>query len=433
MRRGTMKAAFLAGAVAFSIPGGAQGQTADEDSVARRARPDFDPIGIELDEMLGVIGLVSKETIRQKSSPLSSFVVLPTFGITGTYESNIFLSNANAVADKRVTYNPGIAIQSDWSSHSFALAGSANVARYDENTKENFEDFQVQASGSLDIRDNKSLKLVAGYAQRHQERNAEDDPGQAFDPIVYTARFVDGTAEYNADAVLLRFRAQTETQDYRDAQGLDNSVKNLTIVNLTARAGYEFTPGTTIFVEPKADFRSFERKRDTAGLLQDNYAMGGLVGVTWDLTGVTFAEFGIGLSRRSYDEPTFKTATNLDFSGRLVWNVTDLLTLSSNLNRTTAESSTVGESGVLTTVFTNRLDYEFLDNIIVTAGAGLTDSDNQQTARRDRTYDFDAGVTYLVNENWSAKLSVKESRRSSSLATKDYDSLVAGLTLTAKL
>ena len=29
--------------------------------------------------------------------------------------------------------------------------------------------------------------------------DAEDDPGQGFDPVVYTAQFLDATGEYNAD------------------------------------------------------------------------------------------------------------------------------------------------------------------------------------------------------------------------------------------
>lgn len=434
MPRGVLKAVLLAGAVALAIPpGGAYAQTAEEDSVTRRARPDFDPIGIELDEMLGIIGLVSAKTIEQKSSPLSSFVVLPSFGVSAEYESNIFLSDSDTVADKRLTYSPGLTIQSDWASHSFALSGTASVGRYQDNPKEDFEDYQIQASGMIEVRDNTKLNLVGGFAQRHLKRNAEDDPGRAFAPIVSENLFLDVNGEYNADALLLRLGAKIENQDYLNSQGLDNDERDVTIVNLMARVGYEFTPGTTIFVEPRADFRSFDRKRDAGGFLQDNSGMGALFGVTWDITGVTFAEFGIGFSRRTYDEPTFASPTNLDFSGRVIWNMTDLLTFSSRLDRSTGESTTVGESGVLTTNFVNRLDYEFLDNIVLTAGLALTQSDNQELDRRDSSYTADLGASYLVNQNWTARLYLEQSHRSSTIRTKDYDNFVAGVTLTARL
>ena len=434
MRRGPLKTAALAAAALVAAWGGAaSAQTAEEDSVARRSRPDFDPIGIELDEMLGVIGLVGKKEIEQKSSPLSSFVVFPSFGVTTDYVSNLFLAPNGAVSDKRITYTPALSIQSDWGRHSFALVGNANIGRHVETSKEDFEDWQVQANGTLEIHDDKKVSMVAGFARRHSRRNAEDDPGQQFSPIVSENLFFDGNGEYNADAVLLRFRAQVENQDYLNSPGLNNDARDVTIVNLVFRAGYEFVPGTTFFIEPRADFRMFAKKTDAAGLKQDNQGMGALAGITWDLTGVTFAEFGVGFTRRSYDEPSFNSPTNLDFSGKLIWNVTDLLTLTGNLSRATAESTTAGESGVLTTSLDSRLDYEFLDNIIITAGGSVTQSNNQESSRRDKEYSFDTGVTYLVNEYWLARLAVTRSMRRSNAVDKDYDNLSAGFTLTARL
>ncbi len=426
-------AAFVAAAALAGLPAAALAQTAEEDSVARRARPDFDPIGIELDEMLGVIGLVSKKEVEQKSSPLSSFLVFPTFGIKADYESNLFLAADGEVTDTRITYSPGVSIQSDWGRHSFAIVANANIGRHQETAREDFEDWQFQTSGTVEIHDNKKVSMSAGFARRHQGRNAEDDPGQSFEPVVSENLFFDGNAEYNADAVLLRFRVQAEDQDFLDSPGLDNDTRDLRVVNLTMRAGYEFAPGTTLFIEPKADFRMFAQERDSAGLLQNNQSMGAIAGITWDLTGVTFAEFGIGFTRRSYDEPSFESPTNLDFSGRLVWNVTDLLTLSSKLSRATAESTTAGESGVLTTVLTNRIEYEFLDNVVLDAGFAYTMANNQQSSRRDREYSLDAGVTYHVNEHWLARLSVSRAARDSTITSKDYDSLSAGISLTARL
>jgi hypothetical protein len=433
VRRAPRTSAAIVAAALVGWSSAAAAQTAEENSVARRARPDFDPIGIELDEMLGVIGLVGEKEIAQKSSALSSFVVFPSFGITADYVSNLFLASSGEVTDKRFTYSPGLSIQSDWGRHSFALVGNASLGRHQKTQKEDFEDWQAQASGTIEVHDDKKVSMAAGFARRHSPRSAEDDPGQAFEPIVSENLFFDGSAEYNADAVLLRFRAQVEDQDYLNSPGLNNDARDVTVVNLVFRAGYEFAPGTTFFVEPHTDFRMFALKTDSSGLKQDNQGMGVLAGITWDLTGVTFAELGVGFSRRSYDEPSFSSPTNLDFSGRLVWNITDLLTLSGKLNRTTQESTTAGESGVLTTSLTNRLDYEFLDNIIVTAGSAITLSDNQQGSRSDRDYAFDGGVTYLANENWVAKLSVVRSMRRSNIEGRDYDNLTAGFTLTARM
>lgn len=408
-------------------------QTAKEDSVGSRARPDFDAIGIELDELLGVIGLVSDKTIEQKSSPLSSFVVKPSFGVTGVYESNIFLTENNAVGDRRVEYAPGLTIQSDWGRHSFALTGTATLGRYVERINEDFEDYQVQLSGRLDIHDNKKLNLVAGFAQRHQERNEEDDPGQGFEPVVSFNNFADLAFEYSADAFLVRYKFDFEHRDFKDSGTLDNDVRDQTVIETSLRLGYEFTPGTTIFIEPNADFRIFNQSRDSAGLLQDNYAFGQLAGVTWDVTGVTFLEVAAGISYREYDDPSFTSEFNFDYSLKAIWNATDVITVTAELARSFSDSATAGESGSLDDSGILSVDYEFLDNVILSTGMTVSLTTTDRSGREDISFDPTFGVRYLVNENWSAKLDLGYSRRYSNFAGESYSNFSAGFGLVGQL
>ena len=418
---------------AVLLPLAVAAQTAKEDSVQSRARPDFDPIGIELDELLGVVGLVSAKTIEQKSSPLSSFVVKPSFGVTGVYESNIFLTENNTVADKRVEYTPGLVIQSDWGRHSLALTGTSTIGRYVDSTDEDFEDYQVQLSGRLDIHDNKKLDLVAGIAQRHEERNEEDDPGQGFEPTVSFNKFVDIAFEYLADAFLVRHKFNFEHRDFQDSGAFDNDVRDKTVIETSLRLGYEFTPGTTIFIEPNADFRIFDQPRDAAGLLQDNYALGNLAGVTWDVTGVTFLEAAAGFSYREYDDPSFAAELNFDYSLKLIWNPTYVMTVTAELARNFADSGTAGVSGTLSDSGKLSLDYEFLDNIIVSSGVTFTWSTTDQSGREDFSVDPTLGVRYLVNENWSARLDLGYSTRDSNFNGESYTNLSAGFGLVGKL
>jgi hypothetical protein len=345
-------AAGLTAVAMLAIPATGHAQTAEEDSVSKRAQPDFDPIGIELDELLGKVGLVSRDTIAQKSSGLSSFVVFPSFGIAAEYDSNIFLTRDGAEADRKLVYSPGVSISS--------------------------------------------------YS-------------------------------YEADALSVKADLKVEYQDYLSSPGVDNDSQDITIYDYKVRFGYEFTPGTTFFVEPNGDFRRFDQKVDATGLLQDNESFGTLFGMTIDASGVTFLEFGAGFTTRSYDESSFKSQTNLDFTAKLVWNPTDLLTLNANARRSTAESSTPGESGVLTSSYSLGLDYSFLDNIVLGVDTSYTQGDNQEQARIDNDYALGLSVDYFVNENWSAKMSVTRSWRSSSTDSESYSAIVATVNLIGKL
>lgn len=401
--------------------------------MSNRARPAFDPIGIELDELLGKVGLVGRETIEQKSSGLSSFVVFPSFGIAAEYDSNIYLTRDGVEADRKMIYSPGVSISSDWENHSLTLAFSSDIARYRDNKSENYEDAQGQISGKIDIFDNQSFSTVAGVARRHESRGSEDDPGEGFDPKVSINSFSDSSYTYEADAFLVKADLKVEYQDYQSSSGVDNDSQDVTIYDYKLRLGYEFTPGTRFFVEPKGDFRRFDQKVDASGLLQDNQAIGTLFGVTLDASGVTFLEFGAGFTTRSYDEPSFETQTNIDFSAKLVWNPTDLLTVKANAGRSTAESSTPGESGVLTSSYSLGLNYAFLDNIILGLDTSYTQGDNQEQARVDNDYALGLSVDYFVNENWSAKMSVTRSWRSSTTDSESYSAIVATVNLIGKL
>jgi hypothetical protein len=426
--RTTLVVAF----VAMSVPAKVAAQTADEDSVQNRSRPEFDPIGIELDEFLGIFGLVSTKTIQQKSSPLSSFVLEPSFGVTGAYDSNIFLNENNVVGDKRVEYRPQLAIQSDWGRHAFGISAFALLGRYAEYTDEDFDDYEVQATGRLDIHDNKKLGFFAGIAQRHQERDEEDDPGRGFEPTVSFNTFVNLNFEYLADAFLTRLIFDAEHEDFRNSPGINNDARDATTMEASLRLGYEFAPGTTFFVEPNGDFRVFDQKRDSAGNLQDNWGAGSLFGMTFDVTGVTFLEFGVGFEFRQFDDPLFDEQFNIDFSVKHIWNVTDIVSITTDAGRTFEDSATPGVSGFTSYNLNTAVDYEFLDNVIITGGLGLSFSENEQTSREDTDVNYTVRVRYLVNENWTAQLDLGYQTRSSTAVNENYDNYSASFGLVLK-
>lgn len=431
--RATARAAGVVLAMLAVMPASALSQTAEEDSVVNRPRPGVDPIGIELDEVLGFLGLVSKRSIEKKDTVASSFTVFPSFAVSGSYESNVFRADVNPVSDRVITYTPGIAVQSDWGRHNLAVSASASIGRHDRRPGEDFEDVQLQLNGSLDIHDNKSLSLVTGISREHVSRGTEDDPGSDTPPRIFYSRFADLAGNYDGNPVTFRFDLDLEHEDHQSGGGIDNSVNNVFNIDLTTRFGYEFVPGTTLFLEPAFDWRLFDHERDGQGLLQNNGAVGALFGITWDVSGVTFAEFGAGVTHRSYDEPSFQSQTNLDFTGRLIWNATDLLSVSADLGRSTSESSTPGESGVLNTNFETRVDFEVLDNVVLNGSIGLSRSENQETDRTDDDFTLSFGVLHLINEAWSLTLSVESSTRQSNVDSNEFDNVTATIGLSHKI
>ena len=401
-------------------------QTAKQDSVQARPRPDFTPFGLELDAMLSTVGLIDRQTVERKSSPLSSFIVFPKFELSTSYVSNLFRVEDDPVSDVIVALEPSLEVASDWANHSLALSGKARIGRHVDNVTEDFEDYQVKLAGSLDLSEALKGQGRMGYARRHEPRSDRDDPGRsaAPEPILFTSSTVHLGANYKADAALARFGFDADRLDFDDSGDFDADDRDRIEYGLKARLGYEFVPGTAVFVETGTTLTRYDQERDANGLEQDSQGYRFLVGATWDVTGVVFAEFGAGLLTEEYEEPTYKTETSLNFSGKLIWNPTDLLTVTADLARSIESTRQADVSGVLRTRMSGTVDYGILDNLILTWTVALIEDEFKGSGRKDSLIDTAFKAKYLIDRHWFAGLTVNYENRDSSLAGEDFSNLL---------
>jgi len=100
-------------------------QEAVFDSVTARARPEYDPLGFELDRL--VTDTFAEFTDGQPADPegprgaLSSFVVMPKLETNFGFTSNIYRTNTDVQSDQFLEFKPTLRIASDWDNHSMAL------------------------------------------------------------------------------------------------------------------------------------------------------------------------------------------------------------------------------------------------------------------------------------------------------------------------
>lgn len=76
------------------------------DTVASRARPELDPLGIRA----------------------GAFLIFPELAIDEIYNDNIFAENNDETDDFITSIQPEVTIESDWSRHALAIAGAATSA-----------------------------------------------------------------------------------------------------------------------------------------------------------------------------------------------------------------------------------------------------------------------------------------------------------------
>ncbi len=397
-------------------PPDARAQTAKDESVKERPRAEFDPLGIELDELLAGVGLLSREAVEGKTTPFASFNVLPKVNAVGRWESNIFRVESGSITDRIGIISPAVTIASDWDNHSLSTTLSADFGRWSRTTTENYDDLHMTIGGGIDITESLKTTGIFRLERLHEGRGGIDDPGSGVRPLTYLQPSMTLGAEYMADAILLKPTIDVTQFSYDSAVSLDpltsppdTKLRDRTDYKIKNRFGYEFQPGTIAFVEPGYLRRDFRRERDRLGFLQDSSVYQVLTGLTWDVSSITFIDFGVGLLHQKFDEPGFKSITAPAFSLTGIWNATELVTLTAKGESYTSDTTQGGVSSVLVNRLTLTLDYEVFDNLVATwSGYGEMSTFEQQEPpqRQDLGYGTKLGLDYLIGRNFTTGVAV---------------------------
>jgi hypothetical protein len=221
-------------------------------------------------------------------------------------------------------------------------------------------------------------------------------------------------------ALTLTGNAQSVFTDFVSTDLIDQDDLDQTEHTLTARASLEIDPGTSIFVQPKYVQRDYDRDLDSAGFRQDSSGIEILSGVRWDASGVTFIELGVGYLRHEFDEARFSTIQGPTASAKMIWNFTDLWTLTLDVSRTVTETADLDFSGVLNTQFKSRLDFEFLYNTVFSLKFDYADEDYDGSPRADERTLAGFRVKHLFNEFLFAEFDIAHERLNSSQDTDDF-------------
>jgi hypothetical protein len=396
-----------------------QSPSAEQDSVRLRPRPEFEPAGLELDQLLSAIGLAAKSTSDRTHSALASFLIFPRLDFDMVFDSNLFRGKEET-SDRIHIVSPSVSVRSDWARHSLELYGSASVARYLRTTTEDYEDYLGRVSGTIDVYDNLKVSASAQYGQRHQQRGEIIDPGDTSGATIIDEGKIRAGAEYSRAALTLSANAESIFSDFASSDQIDNDDLDQTEHTVTFRASLEVDPGTSIFIQPKYIRRDYDRNLDGSGFFQDSDGLEILSGLRWDASGVTFIELGLGYLRHEFDDTRFSTIQVPTASVKMIWNFTDLWTLTLDLSRTVTETADQEFSGVLNTAFKSQLDFEFLYNTVFSLKFEYADEDYDGSTRSDERTGGEFRLKHLFNEYLFAELSVRHEHLNSSQDTDDF-------------
>ncbi len=411
--------------------------TAERESVRNEPRPEYDPIGVNARQLWYAIG----ETLGQPRRPqsmylmpkLASFEIRPKLELETVYDDNIFRENANESDDVIFITNPEIEIESDWVNHSVALKLSSEYARHRDFNSEDYFDYRAAFENRLDIGLFTTLRSSVFVERETESRSSLDSLRASPSPARQLNYGFESTLEYDSDVGLLRTRLSGRRADWRDTGDIDNDTRDEDTLELVQRVGYTVSPGTTLFIEPAVGTDQFVLGTDRSGLDKDSKSYRARAGVTWDASGVTFVEVGVGWERELFESPSLKDIGGLSYEGRVLWNPTDLMTLDLQFGREIGETTASTQSGRVIDMVELSVDYAPLHNVIFDGLVGFEHDEFRGIGRVDKNFAGALGVKYLINRFFFARLNYEFDERESDSPTSNFTNNRITLSLGSQL
>jgi hypothetical protein len=134
------------------------------ETVANRARPELDPLGVRM----------------------GSFLFFPQLGVAARYDDNLFASETGEIDDTITVVSPEFRLQSDWNNHALNFVAGAEAGYYADNSTEDYVDYFAGADTRLDVTRASKISASAMYSILHEARGDPEADDAALEPTDYS-------------------------------------------------------------------------------------------------------------------------------------------------------------------------------------------------------------------------------------------------------
>ncbi|MFC4348521.1 outer membrane beta-barrel protein [Kordiimonas lipolytica] len=393
----------------------AQDEAAEADevtSVYERYRPDYDAPGIRS----------------------GSFLFYPTIAAEGKYDSNIYAQESGVTDDFIALIKPSFALVSDWNTDFLQVFADANIARYTDNSSEDWEDFNIGASGRKDISHGTDIHADIMYQDGHEDRGSADAVGNQVAPAQTSTFRASLGFKRDVSILSVALDGRYVKQNFDDValQGggtLNNDDRDRDRVTVEGRVGYELADGREAFIRGSIDRVEYDNSKEDGGPQRNSDGMEIVGGAAFDLTGKARGEVYGGYMKRTFDSETMGEIDGFKFGAELLWNVSGLTSFTGSIKRSIDETSVFGEnengvaipaSGIISTLVFGRVEHELRRNVLLNAQGSFTKQSFALTTREDDLINFGVGAKYLLNPNVNVNVGYDYSYRDTNVQGQDY-------------
>jgi hypothetical protein len=359
-----------------------------------------------------------------------SFFIFPSLTVSEMYDDNVYAEPEDEDDDLITLVEPVVRIESNFSRHRLAFETGGEVAFHINEEDEDYQDFYGLAEGTLDITRNSNLTGAIETARDHEGRDDVEDEGPAEDLTELWRHQGDLSFFQAFNRLNFRVGGDVERRDYVDEEESDRDVM---IYDGIVRTGFFVSPRINTFVQGLYNIQRRDQTPDDDGVDRDSEGWGVSVGAELGFTELLVGELGLGYRWQTFEEDDFDDQSGFGFNGALTWLPTQLTTVSLTAGSDFEPTDTDDAESRYRNYGVLEVDHELLRNVILNGLVAFSRDDFEGIDRADDTLDVGAGVSYLLNRNFSIDGGYTFTKRWSDIETEEFERNRITIGVTARL
>ena len=356
---------------------------------------------------------------------MGNFIIYPSVTETIAYDTNIYGTATDPVADWRFITTPTLSIQSQLPRHQLDVSIFGRFMNFADNTDQDYANFGGTARGALHIDHAHTLAVTAIARREHEERGEITASQSAAEPVPVDQ--FRGSIGLTRDVGRLygTVAATAEKLDYHSVKALDGTTLNQDyrdqdIYAAQLRGGYRISPGFD-FVTKLRGSRQFNEPVSPGLTNRDSTGYEISAGLAFETDPLLRWRILGGYGVLDYDNASLANVSSALLEAQVQWLATSRLTITGNASRAIAYELGADDNGRIETSAIVTADYEFRHDLVGSVELGLADVDFIGTDREDQILKAGAGLQYFYTKNMLFTLGYTSETRNSNDPTYDLD------------
>lgn len=360
------------------------------------------------------------------------FMLHPGVQLAAEYTDNAFYTNEVQESDTIFHVRPYINAQSTWSRHSLNVRLAADIARYGDYSFRDYEDYFLQVSGQIDVKNRSFFSYSLDYMHLHEGLNTRDSE-QGLEPTRYDLYGAGIGYDHTFNRLSVGAFYSYRRMDFDnavdfDGDVIDNQDRDRDIHNVTLRAAYQFQTHTSAFISYGFNSTEYDEPFDRNGYARNGDGSQASFGLQRSLTGKLDASLFATYNERAYDDPFLPDTSGWTGGATLNWRATSLTNVSGSISSGIEDTTSAYSSGYLRTLYQVRVNHELRRFLQLNGFVAYSDSEYQMiegapdfARTEDKTFRAGLGINWFINRYLFLGASYDYATSKTNIPVDDYE------------